>query len=230
MVINVKNIKAVTLSAILISYGWTIEEYSAIRGSSPQIMKIELVSISDKESSILHSEFHSDVIFRAWVRVTLGSLQAIASNDKQNPVLPFSRNEPNGTWPPYSTILFNYRITLFQLHFSKPILLIAIGVCKYRTCMYRFEKSSKLPNHQKKRFLEVGKPKQKQIVLPDLHRTVFSSEVVLFSLSEPFLCFWTIFLEHFSKVIKVSLIFWRPIFDWRFPNNCDAKEGNHHNT
>ncbi len=32
-----------------------IEEYSAIRGSSPQIMKIELVSISATESSFLHS-------------------------------------------------------------------------------------------------------------------------------------------------------------------------------
>ncbi len=32
-----------------------IEEYSAIRGSSPQIMKIELVSISATEPSFLHS-------------------------------------------------------------------------------------------------------------------------------------------------------------------------------
>ncbi len=33
----------------------TIEEYSAKRGSSPQIMKIELVSISATESFFLHS-------------------------------------------------------------------------------------------------------------------------------------------------------------------------------
>ncbi len=33
----------------------TIEEYSAKRGSSPQIMKIELVSISATESWFLHS-------------------------------------------------------------------------------------------------------------------------------------------------------------------------------
>ncbi len=33
----------------------TIEEYSAKRGLSPQIMKIELVSISATESSFLHS-------------------------------------------------------------------------------------------------------------------------------------------------------------------------------
>ena len=32
-----------------------IEEYSAIRDSSPQIMKIELVSISTTESTFLHS-------------------------------------------------------------------------------------------------------------------------------------------------------------------------------
>ncbi len=32
-----------------------IEEYSAKRGISPQIMKIELVSISATESSFLHS-------------------------------------------------------------------------------------------------------------------------------------------------------------------------------
>ncbi len=66
----------------LTKFSLQLEEYSAKRGLSPQIMKIELVSISA-------TEFHSDVIFRACVRVTLGSLQAIASNDKQNPVLPF---------------------------------------------------------------------------------------------------------------------------------------------
>ncbi len=32
-----------------------IEEYSAKRGSSPQIMKIEVVSISATETSFLHS-------------------------------------------------------------------------------------------------------------------------------------------------------------------------------
>ncbi len=49
------------------------------------------------------------MIFRACVRVTLGSLQAIASITMINKILfcNFSRNEPNATWPPFSTILFN---------------------------------------------------------------------------------------------------------------------------
>ena len=65
---------------LLYYYRYIIEEYSAKRGLSPQIMKIELVSISATESSFLHS------VKVSYVRVTLGSLQA---NDKQNHVLPF---------------------------------------------------------------------------------------------------------------------------------------------
>ena len=77
-----------SINKIFVCYA--TEGASARRWSSHKILKIESVSISATESSFLYSvKFHSDVIFRACVRVTFRSLQAIASKDKQNPVVPF---------------------------------------------------------------------------------------------------------------------------------------------
>ncbi len=58
----------------------SIEEYSVIRGSSPQIMKIELVSISATESSFLHSvkvSYWCDIqsMCKSHFRVTAGHCQ-----------------------------------------------------------------------------------------------------------------------------------------------------------
>ncbi len=47
--------KAKTILSVLDENHFGIEEYSAKRGLSPQIMKIELVSVSATESSFLHS-------------------------------------------------------------------------------------------------------------------------------------------------------------------------------
>ncbi len=55
MVIFQNSIIIIRIGNFFTSYSIQIEEYSAKRGSSPQIMKIELVSISATESLFLHS-------------------------------------------------------------------------------------------------------------------------------------------------------------------------------